>query len=265
VLASTGHAAEYPPGTGALSGKLRITGSSSLFPLVTEIARRFEEFRPGVKIDVQEGGTALGIADVRSGASDIGMLARGLGDRDRDLFGFPIARDGIAVIVNSQNNLTAINSTTLTDILTGKIANWKTLGGIDAPLVLALGRQGGGSAEVLAQHLKLQHAQLVQHTPIITTEEAIAFVSKKPNGLALGSIGAAERSARAGAPIKLIAYNGFPATSRTVENHLYALTRPVTLITRKPPEGLQKQFIDFALSPSVIDLQLKYGFVPYRD
>ncbi|MGZ5137766.1 MAG: hypothetical protein ACXWCX_08185 [Burkholderiales bacterium] len=81
----------------------------------------------------------------------------------------------------------------------------------------------------------------------------------------MGSIGVVERSARAGAPIKLIAYNGFPATSRTVENHLYALTRPLTLVSRGAPEGLQKQFIDYALSPPLIDLQLKYGFVPYRD
>ncbi|MGZ5095342.1 MAG: substrate-binding domain-containing protein [Burkholderiales bacterium] len=265
ALAPPSYGGENTPKPAASSGKLRITGAGSLVPLVSEVARRFEESHPGVKIDVRGGGTARGLADLRSGASDIGMVAFSLGDRERDLFRFPIARDGIAVIVNAQNNLRALNSNTLSDILTGKITNWKALGGPDAALLLALGPEGGGSSEIFAQHLKLQHAQLAPHTPIITTEDAIAFVSKKPNGLAVGSIGVVERSARAGAPIKLIAYNGFPATSRTVENHLYALTRPLTLVSRGAPEGLQKQFIDYALSPTLIDLQLKYGFVPYRD
>jgi phosphate transport system substrate-binding protein len=265
ALAPASYGGENRLNPAASSGKLTITGAASLLPLVTEIARRFEKSHPGVTIDVRGGGTARGLADVRSGASDIGMVSRSLRNDERDLFAFPIARDGIAVIVNAQNNLKALNRNTLSDILTGKIANWKALGGPDAALVLALGPEGGGSSEIFAQHLKLQHAQLAAHTVIITTEDAIAFVSKKPNGLALGSIGVVERSARAGAPIKVVPYNGFPATSRTVENHLYALTRPVTLISRRAPDGLRKRFIDYALSPTLIDLQLKHGFVPYRD
>jgi phosphate transport system substrate-binding protein len=244
---------------------LRVSGAASLVPLVTELARRFEESHPGIKIDVRGGGTAQALIDVRLGVSDIGMVGRSIGDRASDLFGFPIARDGVAVIVNRQNSLTAVNSSTLADILTGKISNWKTLGGADAPVALALGPQGGGSSAIVSQHLKLHHGQLAQHTRVTTTEDAVAFVSKTPNGLAMGSIGVLERSVRAGASIKLLGYNGFPATSRTVENRVYALTRPVTLVTRQAPEGVQKEFIDYALSPAVIDLQLKHGFVPYKN
>jgi phosphate transport system substrate-binding protein len=259
------HAGESTPNQVTPSAKLRISGSASLLPLLTEIARRFEEFNPGVKIDVRGGGTAAGLADLRSGASDIGMMARSLSDTEKDLFAFPIARDGIAVVVNARNRVTALSNKTLTDVLTGKIDNWKSLGGLDAPVVLALGPEGGGSWETLAQHLKLRYTQVAPHQSITTTEDAIAFVSQKPNGLATGSIGVLERKAREGAPIKLLDYDGFPAASRTVENHLYALARPVVLVTRRAPEGLNKQFIDYALSPALIDLQLKYGFVPYKD
>jgi phosphate transport system substrate-binding protein len=265
ALATVGYAQKPSKSADRAHNKLRITGSLVLFPLVTDIARRFEESHPGIKIEVQAGGAIKGTVDVRSGASDIGMLPRGLRDADRELFAFPIARDGIAVIVNGENNLTGITTNQLSGILTGKISNWSAVGGRDAPVALALRREGEGSTEIIVQHLKLQRAQLTQHTPIVTTADAIAFVSTTPNGVALASIGGAERLARDGVPIKLLSYNGFPARSRTIQNHLYALSRPLTLITRKPPEGLQKQFIDYALSPRVTDLLLKYGFVPYEN
>ncbi|HEY0337403.1 MAG TPA: hypothetical protein VGC70_08700, partial [Burkholderiales bacterium] len=74
-----------------------------------------------------------------------------------------------------------------------------------------------------------------------------------------------ERSIRSGLSIKLVAYNGVPASSRSIQNHDYALSRPLTLITRQLPQGLQKHFIDYALSHDVIDLQVKFGFVPYQE
>ena len=75
----------------------------------------------------------------------------------------------------------------------------------------------------------------------------------------------AERSAQAGVGIKLLAYNGSTASSRTIQNHNYMLSRPMTLVTHYLPQGLQKQFIDYALSSDVVDLQVKYGFVPYQE
>ncbi|MDB5924092.1 MAG: putative phosphate transporter, phosphate-binding protein [Betaproteobacteria bacterium] len=263
VLASPSDAQQSATVVGTRN-KLTITGSLTLYPLVTDLARRFEQSHPGAKIDVQPGGSTKAQADVRSGAADIGMMPRALRSSDQDLFAFPIARDGIAVLINTDNAVRGINTVQLAGVITGRISNWKALGDRDAAISLALREEREGSTDMILEHLKLQRSQITRHKPITTSADAIKFVANTPNGISLASIGEAERSARNGVPIKLLAYNGVPAATRTIQNHLYGLSRPMTLITRRLPEGLQKDFIEYATSTQVTDLQLKYGFVPYE-
>src|SRR5690554_2512410 len=94
--ATTGHPDE-------LSGRLTLTGSSTVAPLVTEIAKRFEQRHPGVRIDVQTGGTGKGIADVRRGVADIAMASRPLASDEADLTAHRIAADGVGLIVHKSN------------------------------------------------------------------------------------------------------------------------------------------------------------------
>src|SRR2546423_5502373 len=100
LLASSGHAQESTP---KLRGKLTVSGAATLFPLVNDIALRYEHLYPGVRIDVRSVGSGNGVADVRSGAADIGMLSRALLGNERDLFSYPVARGGVAVVVHRDN------------------------------------------------------------------------------------------------------------------------------------------------------------------
>src|ERR1700682_247311 len=74
----------------SFAGKVTITGSSLLVPLVSDIARRFEGLHPGTKIDVRSGGVGKGLADVRAATADAAMVPRSLRSVERDLFSFPI-------------------------------------------------------------------------------------------------------------------------------------------------------------------------------
>ena len=68
---------EPPAGSGdGLAGRLVITGSSTVAPLAGELAKQFELLHPGVRIDVQSGGSSRGITDARRGTADIGMVSR---------------------------------------------------------------------------------------------------------------------------------------------------------------------------------------------
>jgi phosphate transport system substrate-binding protein len=256
--------AQQPVTPRPLRGKLTVTGASSLFPLVNDMARRFEALNPGVKIDVRSVGSGKGMTDLRAGTSDIAMLSRTLIQSERDLFSFPIARDGVAAVVHRDNPVKSLDTRQLTELLTDQVVNWKTLGGRDMPVNLAW-RKGHGSFELMLERLNLKREQIGKHLSTIASEDAIKFAATHPNGITLASVGASERSAHAGVAIKLLAYNGVPASSRTIQNHSYMLSRPLTLVTRNLPQGVQKQFIDYALSSQVVDLQLKYGFVPYQE
>ena len=247
------------------SSRLTVLGSSLLFPMVSDMARRFERGHAAVKIDVRLDGSGKAVSDLRAGAVDIGMVSRALLDNERDLYAFHVARDGIAVVVHRSNPINNVNTPQLRALLTGTLSKWRELGGHDTPVELAWRSKGQGSVEFILQHVKLKREQIGPHTPVAENSDAIKFVASNVHAVTLASLGAAERSAQAGIPIKLLAYNSITASTQTLQNRTYALSRPLTLLTRFPPQGIQKQFIDFALSDHVIDLQVKYGFVPYQE
>src|SRR5262245_37284188 len=88
---------------GESSQKLVITGSSTIAPLMSEIGKRFEEKHPGVRVDVQTGGSSRGVNDARQGLNDVGMASRSANDDEQDMTFVPIALDGVAMIVHSSN------------------------------------------------------------------------------------------------------------------------------------------------------------------
>jgi phosphate transport system substrate-binding protein len=234
--------------------KLVIVGAALFMPLMTDISRRFEGLNPGVRIELRLTGVAEGLSIVRAGAADIAMLQRGLQNGERNLFGHPIARDGVAILVNGDNPVKNLASRDLIGILTGRIANWKSLGGRDAPVKLAW-RTGEGSTYFILEYLKLKREQIGPNIVVTDNDDAVT----------IASVASSERSVKAGTVIKLLTFEGIPAASRTIQNHAYPLSRPLLLVTRAVPEGLQKRFIDYSGSPRVLDLQLKYGFVPYQE
>lgn len=244
---------------------LVVTGSSTIHPLMTDIARRFEDLNPGISIDVRSGGSGKGIADLRGGMSDIAMVSRQLTDKERDLFPFPLCRDGAAIVVHRSNTLNGLSSRQLSDLLTGKVADWKQLGARPGAIKVVWRTEGQAIPELILTHLKLKPAQIHSQTVIFENADAIDFVAKDRNAITLVALGVAERSVKAGAPVKLLAYGGVPASTRTVRDRTYLLSRPLTLVTRSTPAGLQKRLVDYASSGAVTDLHEKHGFVSYQD
>jgi len=244
---------------------LVVTGSSTIFPLMTDIVRRFEGLNPGVSIDVRSGGSGKGIADLRAEVSDIAMVSRQLADNERDLFVFPLCRDGAAIVVHRSNPLKGLSSSQLSALLRGEIADWQQLGARPGAIKLAWRAEGQAIPELVLQHLKLKPEQIRSHTTIFENSDAVGFVAKDRNAITLAALGVAESSIKSGAAIKLLAYGGIPASTRTVRNRTYLLSRPLVLVTRTAPTGLQKRLVDYAASGAVTDLHEKHGFVPYQE
>jgi phosphate transport system substrate-binding protein len=229
-----------------------------------DIARRFEGLNRGIKIDVRSGGSGKGIADLRAEVSDIAMVSRRLNDNERDLFGFPLCRDGAAIVVHRSNALKGLNSLQLSELLTGNITDWKQLGARPGAIKLAWRTEGQAIPELLLQHLTLKPEQIRSHSTYFENSDAVKFAASDRNAITVAALGVAERSAKSGAPIKLLEYEGVPASTQAVRDHTYLLARPLILATRSVPTGLQKRFVDYAVSGAVTDLQVKHGFVPYQ-
>jgi len=254
-----------PPSTPLPASRLLLTGSTTMAPLMVEVAKRFQSRHPGIQIEVQMGGSGRGISDTRQGKADIGMVSRTLSETENDLSGIPIGRDGVAVIVHKDNPVTALSDRQLLDIYSGKIANWRQFGGRDAPLQVLAGPPEGASSELFSHYLKVPYEQLKAQRRVGPNAERIKAVAADPHAIIWVSVGEAERKARDGVPIKLLAIGGVAAGSNTVRNGNYPISRPLTLVTRGTPTGAARAFIEFCVSSQITDLVLAFDFVPYLD
>ncbi len=243
-------------------GKLVLTGSSTVAPLAVEMGKRFEAENPHVRVDVQTGGSSRGVNDTRSGLNDIGLVSRPLNADETDLHAFPIALDGVCVILHKDNPVAVLSEAQIVDIYTGKIINWKDVGGPDAKITVVNKAEGRSTLELFCHFYKLKNSDIKAHVVIGDNEQGIKTVSGNPNTIGYVSVGTAEYDAEHGTPIKLLPVGGVAATSGNVANRTFPLSRPLNLITKAPPEGLAKEFIDFAISDKVYDLIREQSFVP---
>ena len=242
--------------------KLTITGSSTVAPLVAEIAKRFESQNRGVRVDVQTGGSSRGVNDARSGVADIGMASRSLSKEEQDLKSSLIANDGISVIIHKSNPVVALTREQIIDIYTGKITNWKELGGKDQKITVVNKAEGRSTLELFLAFFKLKNTDIKAQVVIGDNQQGVKTVGGNPGAIGYVSIGTAEFESENGVPLKLLPLGGIAATTENVRNGTFPLSRQLNLITKTEPQGLSKQFIDFARSPAVTDLVKEQYFVP---
>ncbi|MDZ8026038.1 MAG: phosphate ABC transporter substrate-binding protein [Nostoc sp. SerVER01] len=248
--------------TNQLQGKLVLTGSSTVAPLAAEIGKQFESQHPNVRVDVQTGGSSRGIADARTGVANIGMASRSLKDEEKDLQAFAIARDGIGIIVHKENPVKSLLNQQVIDIYTGKINNWQQVSGKNAPITVVNKAEGRSTLELFLGYFKLKNSDIKSSVVIGDNQQGIKTVAGNPNAIGYVSIGTAEFSINNGDPIKLLPLNGIAATTENVKNGKFPLSRPLNLVTKTQPQGLNRAFIEFAQSPQVYDIVKKQDFVP---
>jgi phosphate transport system substrate-binding protein len=242
--------------------KLVLTGASTIAPLAAEIGKRFEELHPGVRVDVQTGGSSRGVNDLRQGLNNIGMVSRPLHPAENDLHAFCIANDGVTIILHRDNPVAHLTNEQIIAIYTGQITNWKEVGGKDAPITIVNKAEGRSTLELFCAFFKLKNSDIKAKVVIGDNEQGIKTVAGNPDAIGYVSIGTAEYDAAHGSPIKLLPINGVAATSENVANGKFPLSRPLNLVTRAAPEGLVKEFIAFATSDKVNDLIRGQSFVP---
>lgn len=109
-----------------LKGKIVVSGSSSVTPVMEKLKEAYNKLNPDVEIEVQQSDSSTGITNAADGTCDLGMSSRELKDEEIDegLIPTPIAHDGIALIVNEGNPIESISSEDVKNIYTGKIETW---------------------------------------------------------------------------------------------------------------------------------------------
>jgi len=246
----------------AESQKLVLTGSSTVAPLALEIGKRFEQHHPGVRVDVQTGGSTRGVNDARIGLADIGMASRALKPDESDLTSYRIAMDGIGIILHRDNPVHELSDEQIRAIYTGQITNWKSVGGNDQKITVVNKAAGHSTLELFLYHFKLNNREVRPHVIIGDNQQGIKTVAGNVGAIGYVSIGTAEYEQTYGTPIRLLGMNGVAATVDTVRAGHFPLSRPLNLVSKGAPNLLAQQFISFAQSQAVDDLVKAQYFVP---
>ncbi|MHB8806099.1 MAG: phosphate ABC transporter substrate-binding protein [Anaerolineaceae bacterium] len=239
----------------ALSGQLQLAGSTTVQPLAEVLAESFMEANPDVVIEIQGGGSSVGVTSAGDGTVAIGSASRAIKDSEMetypDLNVYTIAYDGIAVIVNPELDIPTLSVEQVRAIFSGSITNFSEVGGPDAEIVVVSREEGSGTRaafEELVLTYKDANGESITD-PI--TENAIlqqsngqvsTVISTTPNTIGYLSFGYLSDA------VKGVAIDTIAPTVENVKNGTYSIFRPLNLLTNGEAQGLAKAFIDFILS-----------------
>ena len=241
---------------------LMLSGSTTIAPLMSEIAERFESSHPGVSIEVLAGGSNKGIEDLRSGQSDIGMISRLPNDDESDLSVHTIAQDGISIVVNQSIEIEALSREQVVEIFTGRITNWQTISGQDVPIDVLSKSARHATVGLFADYFDLSVKNIQANYSFSDNTQMLYTLVQKPGAIGYVSIGAGEYQIVHGMPLQLLPIEGVSATIQQVSAGSFPLSRPLNLVTEDVPDGLEREFIEFSQSSAVHDIIERQAFVP---
>ncbi|OGW59441.1 MAG: hypothetical protein A2V83_05685 [Nitrospirae bacterium RBG_16_64_22] len=236
---------EYPgiaPGTASV----RFAGERPLFYGGLQEAMEVFTKKTGIPASAVAGGCAQGAEYLKAGKANVGGFCCPLEESEKKAWtSILVARDAIPVIVHKSNPVGNLTAEQVKSIWTGKIQNWKEVGGRDQPIVVVFRNHCKDREEEFRTMMLAGGGKFTQNLfPAKTVGEEMDRVSRSP--AAIGSIvGSAIVDMT---KVKVIRVNGILPTPESVANETYPFRRDLHLATAGKPEGALAQFIEFILS-----------------
>ncbi|MHB0999423.1 MAG: phosphate ABC transporter substrate-binding protein [Armatimonadota bacterium] len=261
------------------SDSIEIKGSDTMVNLGGAWASAYNAQNPGANVTVTGGGSGTGIASLINGGTDIAESSREMSpeeiaqakENDREPQEFIVAKDGVSVIVNPNNPVNKLTVGQLADIYTGKIKNWKELGGKDAPIVVLSRDRSSGTHVFFLEHvLRKGNAkgpeQFGKEVLMQLSSQSIADeVAQNPDAIGYVGLGYVDPAKHKSLPIAKDASSPYvEPTSANVLNESYPIARPLYFYTPGKPSAKVQKFIDFVLSDEGQKIVSKEEFVPVK-
>lgn len=238
-----------------------VSGSTTVQPLAEKLAEAFMTENTGVRIDVQGGGSSVGVKAAGQGTSDIGMASREI--KESEMVEFPnlkifvIARDGIAIVAHPDVPVSDLTVEQVRGIFSGKVTNWKDFGGEDHNIIVVSREEGSGTRGAFEEMVMGEDA-LIAATAILQASNGSirTTVSTTPYSIAYLSFGYLDDT------VKTISIDGVAPTEPNAADGSYPIVRPLNMLTDGEPEGMVKAFLDFILSEAGQKLVVEDGYIP---
>jgi len=251
-------------GVTANAGDRRISGSSTVLPMIQAAARVFEQ-ETGIDFHVVGGGSGKGIRDTIAGESNIGMVSRALTAKEEgELTAFTLGYDGVAVVIHANNPVTQISRQNIKAIFTGDAIDWSLFGGPVQKSIVLISKEKGRSTREIFDNAFSINSLAESATLVGANAEVLALVGIEPDAIGYASIGAIERAQNVGLKVKALPVDGIAATSENVKLRKFPVLRQLNLVVKKNhvEDKAVTQFIRFMLSPRARDIILNKNYIP---
>jgi phosphate transport system substrate-binding protein len=260
-----------PASGDALSGTILAAGSTALQPLVEAVSQKFmaeDQYRK-ISVTVQPGGSGAGLTQVQAGQVDIGnsdifaeeKFKDADADKAKELVDHQVAVVAIAPVANPQVGVDNLTKQQLNDIFSGKVTNWKDVGGADQKIVIVNRPSSSGTRKTF-ENLALGTA--TQDLPGSIQEDSSGTV-RKLVGETPGAIGYLALS-YLDSSVKALKYEGVEATVENVTTGKYPVWAYEHMYTKGEPSPIVKAFLEYMLSADIQNSDVKAGgYIPISD
>jgi len=255
---------------------LQNKGSDTIVNLALAWAEAYQEVNPQVRIAVTGGGSGTGLTALINGTVDIANASRRIKEEElaaaranhiepQELV---IARDAIAVVVHPSNPVDHLTLQQISDIYSGKITNWREVGGEDRPIVLLSRETNSGThvyflEEVIRLGQKDNKTLFSPDTLLLPSSEGVgAEVRQNPNAIGYDGLGYVTPDMKT-LEVGLTLEGPFwPPTAATVNAGQYPIARDLYMYSRAGASEAVTTYLEWLLGPEAQKIVLELGFVP---
>ena len=248
--------------TADLSGSITMAGSTSMEKYANALAEVFMEKYPNVSVQAEFTGSSAGVEAVLAGQCDIGNSSRNLKDEEKEKGAAEniVAIDGIAVVTDPSNTAADLTKDQLTEIYTGKVTNWKDVGGSDMPVVVVGREAGSGTRGAFEEILGVEDA-CAYANELDSTGAVMAKVASTPGAIGYVSLDVIDDT------VKVLTLDGTEATEENIKSGDYFLSRPFVMATKgeiSEQSDLVKALFDFVYSDEGSELVKSVGLIAVK-
>jgi phosphate transport system substrate-binding protein len=254
-------------------------GSDTIVNLALAWAEKYQGDHPDVRISVTGGGSGTGIASLINGTVDIANASRQIKNEEIEQaqsngiepLEHIIARDAIAVIVNPENPVDQLTLKQISDIYSGKVTNWREVGGEDRPIVrLSRETNSGTHVYFLETVLRLSSKEdktlFSMDTLLLPSSEGIiAEIRQNPNAIGYDGLGYVPHDLKTIAIAEVEGGEYVLPSIPTVNDKTYPIARDLYMYTNGQPQGLLREYLDWILSAQAQQIVAELGFVPVQN
>ncbi|MEG1255267.1 phosphate ABC transporter substrate-binding protein [Clostridium sp.] len=249
------------PNDTAKTVTIKISGSTSVGPLMEKQAEAYKTENSNVTIEVQQIGSSAGIKNAIEGVSEIGMASRELKDEEKSsLSETAIAYDGIGIVTHPSNEVTNLTIEQIKGIYKGAIKNWKEVGGKDAPIVVVSRDESSGTRDAFQEIVGFKSGELEPSATIADGNGNVkTTVANNENAIGYISFEQFDDS------VKALKVEEVEATPENVVSKTYKLSRPFLVVyTEKGLTEEGQKFIDYILSDAGQEIVGKSGGIKVK-